>query len=296
MSGHLKLFRTRAGWVLETEKRRFALPSAPEGALTTREDLPEYLTALTGGEVPGDRSIPSGLPATGLPATGLPATGLPAMPPLEQQEVWAAGVTYFRSRTARMEESKAASGSSFYDLVYSAERPELFFKAAPWRVVGSGDTVRIRRDAQWSVPEPELVLLISPKGRILGYTAGNDMSSRDIEGENPLYLPQAKVYDGSCALGPALVVGADPIAPDTRIDLEIRRGGGTEFSGTTSVSEMKREFPTLVEYLYRETSFPNGCLLFTGTGIVPPDGFTLQAGDEILVTVGLAGTLRNIVG
>jgi 2-dehydro-3-deoxy-D-arabinonate dehydratase len=156
--------------------------------------------------------------------------------------------------------------------------------------------VRIRRDAQWSVPEPELVLLISPKGRILGYTAGNDMSSRDIEGENPLYLPQAKVYDGSCALGPALVVGADPIAPDTRIELEIRRGGGTEFSGTTSVSEMKRDFPTLVEYLYRETSFPNGCLLFTGTGVVPPDGFTLQPGDQILVTVGFAGTLRNTVG
>jgi 2-dehydro-3-deoxy-D-arabinonate dehydratase len=306
MSGHLKLFRTRAGWVLETEKRRFALPSAPEGALTTREDLPEYLTALTGGEVPGDRSSPSGLPASGLPASGLPASGLPAsglpasglpaMPPLEQQEVWAAGVTYFRSRTARMEESKAASGSSFYDLVYSAERPELFFKAAPWRVVGSDDTVRIRRDAQWSVPEPELVLLISPKGRILGYTAGNDMSSRDIEGENPLYLPQAKVYDGSCALGPALVVGADPIAPGTRIEIEIRRGAATEFTGSTSVSEMKRDFPTLVEYLYRETSFPHGCLLFTGTGIVPPDGFTLQAGDEILVTVGLAGTLRNIVG
>jgi 2-dehydro-3-deoxy-D-arabinonate dehydratase len=299
MSGHLKLFRTRAGWVLETEKARFALPSEPEGALTTREDLPEYLAALTGREFPGNRSIPpsaAGLPATGLPATGLPATGLPAMPPLEQQEVWAAGVTYFRSRTARMEESKAASGSSFYDLVYNAERPELFFKAAPWRVVGSGDTVRIRRDAQWSVPEPELVLLISPKGRILGYTAGNDMSSRDIEGENPLYLPQAKVYDGSCAVGPALVVVAAPIAPDTRIDLEIRRGGGTEFSGSTSVSEMKRDFPTLVEYLYRETSFPNGCLLFTGTGVVPPDGFTLQPGDQILVTVGFAGTLRNSVG
>ena len=148
-------------------------------------------------------------------------------------------------------------------------------------------------DAQ---PVHVLVLLISPKGRILGYTAGNDMSSRDIEGENPLYLPQAKVYDGSCAVGPTFVVNADPIAPDTRIDLEIRRGAGTEFTGSTSVSEMKRDFPTLVEYLYRETSFPNGCLLFTGTGVVPPDGFTLQAGDEIFVTVGLAGTLHNTVG
>jgi 2-dehydro-3-deoxy-D-arabinonate dehydratase len=195
-----------------------------------------------------------------------------------------------------MEESKAASGSTFYDLVYNADRPELFFKAAPWRVVGSGATVRIRRDARWNVPEPELVLVISPKGRIVGYTAGNDMSSRDIEGENPLYLPQAKVYDGSCAIGPAIVVGANPIARDTRIDLEIRRGAATEFSGATTISEMKRDFDTLVEYLYRETSFPDGCLLFTGTGVVPPDGFTLQPGDDIRVTVGLAGTLRNTVG
>ncbi len=264
--------------MVETEKGRFTLPAEPDGALTSREDLPEYLAALTGREAPVYRADTA------------------ALPPLEKQEVWAAGVTYFRSRTARMEESKAASGSSFYDLVYNAERPELFFKAAPWRVVGSGGTVRIRRDARWSVPEPELVLLISPNGRILGYTAGNDMSSRDIEGENPLYLPQAKVYDGSCSLGPSIVVHADPIAPGTRIDIEIRRGAATEFTGSTSVSEMKRDFRTLVEYLYRETSFPNGCLLFTGTGVVPPDGFTLQPGDEILVTVGLAGTLRNTVG
>jgi 2-dehydro-3-deoxy-D-arabinonate dehydratase len=273
----MKLFRTGTGWILEREEGRFTLPVEPDGVLTAREDLPEYLTAFAGREPPVDPSDPP-------------------LAPIEKQEVWAAGVTYFRSRTARMEESRAASGSSFYDLVYNADRPELFFKAAAWRVVGPGGTVRIRRDARWSVPEPELVLLISPKGRILGYTAGNDMSSRDIEGENPLYLPQAKVYDGSCAVGPALVVTADPIAPGTPIDLEIRRGGGTEFTGSTSVSEMKRDFPTLVEYLYRETSFPHGCLLFTGTGVVPPDGFTLQPGDEIFVTVGLAGTLRNTVG
>ena len=279
----MNLLRTSNGWVLDTEKGRFALPSEPEGGLTTREDLPEYLAAFAGRAAPADRS-------------GAAASAPPALAPIEKQEVWAAGVTYFRSRTARMEESKAASGSSFYDLVYNADRPELFCKAAPWRVVGPGGTVRIRRDARWSVPEPELVLVVSPKGRILGYTAGNDMSSRDIEGENPLYLPQAKVYDGACALGPSIVVGADPIPPDTRIDVEIRRGGGTEFSGSTSVSEMKRDFQTLVEYLYRETSFPDGCLLFTGTGVVPPDGFTLQSGDEILVTVGLTGTLRNTVG
>lgn len=275
----MTLFRTRAGWVLETDKGRFVLPSEPDGALTAREDLPEYLASRAGLEAPAD---PSGAPVD--------------LAPIEHQEVWAAGVTYFRSRTARMEESKGASGSSFYDLVYNAERPELFFKAAPWRVVGPGAKVRIRGDARWSVPEPELVLLISPKGRILGYTGGNDMSSRDIEGENPLYLPQAKVYDGSCALGPAIVVGADPILPSVRIQLEIRRGARTEFAGGTSVAEMKRDFRTLVDYLYRETSFPNGCLLFTGTGVVPPDGFTLQLGDEILVTVGGAGTLHNTVG
>ncbi len=279
MPDFVKLFRTAAGWIVHTKEGHFGVPPQPTGALTAREDLPEYLAALASGTAPIDGSAPS-----------------PAMAPIESQEVWAAGVTYFRSRTARMEESKAASGSSFYDLVYTAERPELFFKAAAWRVVGSGGTVRIRRDARWNVPEPELVLVISPNGRILGYTGGNDMSSRDIEGENPLYLPQAKVYDGACAIGPAIVVGAEPIAPDTRIDLEVRRGATAEFAGSTSVAAMKRDFATLVEYLYRETSFPDGCLLFTGTGVVPPDGFTLQPGDEILVTVGFAGTLRNTVG
>jgi 2-dehydro-3-deoxy-D-arabinonate dehydratase len=279
MPDFVKLFRTAAGWMVHTEKGQFSVPAQPTRALTAREDLPEYLTALANRTAADDTADPS-----------------PAMAPIESQEVWAAGVTYFRSRTARMEESKAASGSSFYDLVYTAERPELFFKAAAWRVVGSGGTVRIRRDARWNVPEPELVLVISPNGRILGYTGGNDMSSRDIEGENPLYLPQAKVYDGSCAIGPTIVVCADLIPSDTRIDLEVRRRGAAEFAGSTSIAAMKRDFATLVEYLYRETSFPDGCLLFTGTGVVPPDSFTLQPGDEILVTVGLSGTLRNTVG
>ena len=204
-------------------------------------------------------------------------------------------MTYFRSRTARIEESKAATGGHFYDLVYNAERPELFFKAASWRVKGSGDNVRIRRDARWNVPEPELALLVSPTGRIIGYTAGNDMSSRDIEGENPLYLPQAKVYDGACALGPALLVSADPPARTTAIGLEIRRHGQTVFRGTSALSEMKRDLDGLVEYLFRETSFPDGCVLLTGTGVVPPDNFTLQPGDETVITIDGIGTLQNTV-
>jgi 2-dehydro-3-deoxy-D-arabinonate dehydratase len=217
------------------------------------------------------------------------------LPPIQKQEVWAAGVTYFRSRTARIEESLAATGGGFYDLVYNADRPELFFKAASWRVVGPGQTVRIRRDARWNVPEPELALLISPRGRIIGYTVGNDMSSRDIEGENPLYLPQAKVYDGSCALGPGILVSRDRLPASTTIQLEIRRNGAVCFQGSTTLAEIKRDFETLVEYLYRETSFPDGCMLLTGTGVVPPDDFTLQVGDQTSITIEGIGTLNNVV-
>jgi 2-dehydro-3-deoxy-D-arabinonate dehydratase len=216
-------------------------------------------------------------------------------PPIEKQEVWAAGVTYFRSRTARIEESRAATGGSFYDLVYNADRPELFFKSASWRVAGPGGTVRIRRDARWNVPEPELALLISPRGRIIGYTIGNDMSSRDIEGENPLYLPQAKIYDGSCALGPAIHVRPDPLPASTTIRLEIRRNGRICFAGSTTLAEIKRDFGTLVEYLYRETSFPDGCVLLTGTGVIPPDDFTLEVGDQTSITIDAIGTLHNVV-
>jgi 2-dehydro-3-deoxy-D-arabinonate dehydratase len=275
---HMKLLRTQSGWILETSDGRFRVPAAPVGALTTRDDLAASL-----------RSASATLP----PVEASALTHL--LPPIEHQEVWAAGVTYFRSRTARMEESKVAAGSHFYDLVYTADRPELFFKAASWRVVGTGRPVRIRRDATWSVPEPELALLISPSGRILGYTAGNDMSSRDIEGENPLYLPQAKVYDGACALGPALVISEEPPPSSTQIHLEIRRRQQTAFAASTTLSAMKRELRTLVDYLYRETSFPNGCILLTGTGVVPPDDFTLERGDEILITVDNVGTLHNLV-
>jgi 2-dehydro-3-deoxy-D-arabinonate dehydratase len=273
----LKLFRSPEGWVVEApDGRRLALPEHTV-ALSSRDDLPEYLA----GSLDSLAAAPAALDRL--------------RPPIDEQEVWAAGVTYFRSRTARMEESKAASGSSFYDLVYTAPRPELFFKAAAWRVIGPGGTVRIRRDATWNVPEPELALVISPKGRIVGYTAGNDMSSRDIEGENPLYLPQAKIYDGACALGPAILVSTEPISADTRIHLAVRRSGATAFGGSTTLAALKRDPQSLVDYLYRETSFPNGCILLTGTGIVPPDDFTLQPGDEVAVTIDGIGTLTNTV-
>jgi 2-dehydro-3-deoxy-D-arabinonate dehydratase len=229
-------------------------------------------------------------------STGLPAD-LPAQPaaPIGTQEVWAAGVTYLRSRTARMEESKDAGGGTFYDKVYQAERPELFFKGTPHRVAGPGTAVRIRGDSKWNVPEPELTLAINSGGRIFGYTIGNDMSSRDIEGENPLYLPQAKVYDRSTALGPCLLVTADPLPPSTTIGIEIRREGLVAFAGATQISQIKRTFAELAGFLFRDNSFPRGAYLMTGTGIVPPDSFTLRGGDEIRITIEPIGTLVNTV-
>jgi 2-dehydro-3-deoxy-D-arabinonate dehydratase len=218
------------------------------------------------------------------------------LPPIDQQEVWAAGVTYFRSRAARMEESKSSGGGDFYDRVYTAERPELFFKATPHRVVGHGQKVAIRKDATWSVPEPELVLLVNPRGKIVGYTVGNDMSSRDIEGENPLYLPQAKVYNRSCALGPGILISNDALPATTKIQLEIKRAGEVAFSGATDLTQLKRDPQQLVDYLYRENVFPHGTFLLTGTGVVPPDSFTLHHGDEIRISIDGIGTLVNSVG
>jgi 2-dehydro-3-deoxy-D-arabinonate dehydratase len=227
-------------------------------------------------------------------AAALPAASVKFLPPLDDQEVWAAGVTYKRSKVAREQES--AGAARFYDLVYTAERPELFFKAPAWRVVAPGEPVRVRRDAKWSVPEPELALVVSPTMRIVGYTIGNDMSSRDIEGENPLYLPQAKFYDGSCAVGPAVSLAGDFPPPErVSIRLTIRRGDGVAFAGGTGLSAMARTFADLVSWLGRETSFPNGVVLLTGTGIVPPDDFTLAAGDEIIIEVDGVGKLVNRV-
>jgi 2-dehydro-3-deoxy-D-arabinonate dehydratase len=215
--------------------------------------------------------------------------------PIQNQEVWAAGVTYLRSKTARMDEARDSGGGDFYDRVYDAERPELFFKATPQRVAGPGQRVRIRDDSVWNVPEPELTLAIASSGEIFGFSIGNDMSSRDIEGQNPLYLTQAKVYAGSAALGPCLVVAADLPGAETRIEITIERGGATEFAGSTDLGQMKRPLPLLADYLYRENSFPYGAYLMTGTGIVPPDSFTLEHGDEIRITIEPVGTLVNVV-
>ncbi len=217
------------------------------------------------------------------------------LPPIGNQEIWGAGVTYMRSREARMEESKDAGGGDFYARVYEAERPELFFKATAYRTVGSGDAVRIRKDSKWNVPEPELTLFICSKGTIEGYTIGNDMSSRDIEGKNPLSLPQAKSYNGSVAIGPCLYVPESPIHPDTMIKLEILRTESIVFAGEISINRMKRKHVELVEFLFRETSFPNGTYLMTGTGIIPPDDFTLNVDDEIRITIDNIGTLINTV-
>jgi 2-dehydro-3-deoxy-D-arabinonate dehydratase len=216
--------------------------------------------------------------------------------PVLNQEVWASGVTYYRSRDARMEESKEAKGSDFYQKVYEAARPELFFKSPGYRVVGPEGTVRIRKDSKWNVPEPELTLFICTAGTIEGYTIGNDMSSRDIEGENPLYLPQAKTYDGSAALGPCLFVPEKSIVPSTRISLEIVRHSTIVFSDQISIDQMKRTHTVLVDYLMSELTFYNGVYLMTGTGIVPPNTFTLNIGDEVSISIEGIGTLRNTVG
>ena len=211
--------------------------------------------------------------------------------PLDAQEVWAAGVTYLRSREAREEESNKIG---IYDKVYDAARPEIFLKATPHRVVGPHDLIRARADATWSVPEPELTVLISPDLQIIRYTAGNDVSSRDIEGENPLYLPQAKIYLRSCALGPAITLATDLSGP-ADIALTIRRAGEVVFEGSISTGQMKRPISELVAYLGRENEFPNGVFLMTGTGLVPPDGYTLQSGDVVEIRIEGIGRLVNVV-
>jgi 2-dehydro-3-deoxy-D-arabinonate dehydratase len=275
----VRLFRTKTGCVVESDWRYFRLNGQDWDALLAEENLIATLSRLIAGKQS---------------AAGFHEADLLA--PIGQQEVWAAGVTYYRSRGARMEESKDAGGGSFYDRVYSAERPELFFKSTASRTVGQGGKVRIRADSKWNVPEPELTLLVSPTGRITGYTIGNDMSSRDIEGENPLYLPQAKVYSGSCALGPGILVSEGPLTPSTEIAIKILREGSVAFEGQVALTELKRDPRTLVEYLFRDNVFPNGCFLMTGTGIVPDSSFTLASGDLIRITIEPIGTLENVVG
>lgn len=272
------LYRTANQLLVEENGSFYRLDETSLDALIALNDLYVHLSSIIAVRTPEDLTAPPNLEA-----------------PIENQEVWAAGVTYFRSRSARIEESKDAGGGDFYDRVYTAERPELFFKALAHKVAGPNSEVRIRRDAKWSVPEPELALLVNPRGQIIGYTIGNDMSSRDVEGANPLYLPQAKVYDRSCALGPGILIQPHSMPPSTRIRMEILRSANTEFSASVALTELKREPATLVEYLFRDQSFPCGCFLLTGTGIVPPDSFTLQSGDEIRISIDSIGTLVNQV-
>ena len=272
------LYRTTDGLFVEQDGRFYRVFAESLDALVVLDDLQGFLSSVVdkGDAVPHvDTSK--------------------LLAPIGSQEVWASGVTYHRSRSARMEESKAAGGGDFYDRVYSAERPELFFKAVAHKVVGPNGKVRIRRDATWSVPEPELTLLVNPSAQIIGYTIGNDMSSRDIEGLNPLYLPQAKVYDQSCSLGPGILIRNEPLPSSTCIRLDILRSEESGFSATITLEELKRSPATLVEYLFRDQSFPWGCFLLTGTGIVPPDSFTLQRADEIRITIDKIGTLVNSV-
>ncbi|MHA8106129.1 fumarylacetoacetate hydrolase family protein [Aquirufa sp. 5-AUSEE-100C1] len=215
--------------------------------------------------------------------------------PIDSQEIWAAGVTYLRSKVARMEESKESGGDTFYDKVYDAQRPEIFYKGNKLRAVGHQGLVRIRKDSAWNVPEPELTLFINKHHQIAGYLIGNDMSSRDIEGENPLYLPQAKVYDASAGIGPCLLVTDQALAPETGISMRIYRDQQEVFQGATQISQMKRTHTELAEYLTREMSFPQGAYLMTGTCIVPDPPFTLQAHDEIHIQIEPIGTLIQTV-
>jgi 2-dehydro-3-deoxy-D-arabinonate dehydratase len=274
----LILYRTAEAIFVEQNGKAYRLAETSLDALIAYDDLHGYLSAQTTNSDPTNEPIEEKLLA-----------------PIGNQEVWASGVTYYSSRRARIAESKDAGGGDFYDRVYTAERPELFFKAVAHKVAGPNSHVKIRRDATWSVPEPELTLLINPRGQIIGYTVGNDMSSRDIEGTNPLYLPQAKVYDRSCALGPGLLIRNSPMPTTTQIKLDILRSNQITFSGTTTLAELKRDPATLVEYLFRDHSFPHGCFLLTGTGIVPPDSFTLQSEDQINITIDGIGTLTNSV-
>lgn len=274
------LYRTSDGPVFTVDGQAHALPATTDwDELLNLDDLPGHLRRQARGAVPARP----------------PDATTRLLRPLVSQEVWAAGVTYFRSRTARMEESKDAGGGTFYDRVYSAERPELFFKASPHRVADPGGVMRLRRDSSWLVPEPELALFVNRRNQLAGYTIGNDLSCRDIEGENPLYLPQAKVWDGSAALGPGLLVQETPLPRETRIALEIRRDGARVAGGETTLAQLKRSAQELIGYLTRECSFPHGVFLLTGTGIVPPDDFSLRAGDAIHIRIDPIGELVNRV-
>lgn len=277
----MKLYNTPAGIVLVWKDKAYDIFEGWD-ELVNRDSLYSYLLTITNNTSP-------------IKDVDIKSIGIDVLAPIESQEVWAAGVTYLRSREARMEESKQSGGADFYQKVYDADRPELFFKALPHRVVGNGDEVNIRRDSVWNVPEPELTLFINSKGNIQGYTIGNDMSSRSIEGENPLYLPQAKSYEKSAALGPCLWVPENPISPKTAVSISILRNSETVFSGSILLSQMKRTLTELSSWLFRECDFKKGVYLMTGTGIVPPDHFTLAVGDKIIISIEGIGQLENSV-
>ena len=277
----MKIYNTKKGIVIDDNGQLFLSKTSDWDAFVNRQQL---FAAIS-------QEIKNLQPDAGLAS----AISNELLKPIANQEVWASGVTYFRSRSARIEESKDAGGGTFYDRVYNAERPELFFKAPAYRTVGSGADVRIRKDSKWNVPEPELTLFVCSAGTIEGYTCGNDMSSRDIEGENPLYLPQAKSYNGACAIGPCLLVSESPIKVDSKIGIEIVRNGSAVFAEEISIDQMKRKHTELVGYLTMELDFEFGAYLMTGTGIIPADEFTLNVGDIVKITIEGIGTLENTV-
>lgn len=272
----MKLFKTSSGIILQKENNNYLL-NDDWNDLINHENLFQFLSDQNNNQIDVDWS------------------NTKILAPISKQEVWAAGVTYLRSRDARMEESKDAGGADFYSKVYNAERPELFFKALPHRVAAHNEEVFIRKDSKWNVPEPELTLFINSKGKIAGYTIGNDMSSRDIEGENPLYLPQAKVYERSASLGPCLYICENEISLETTISINIKRESKNVFEGSIQLNRMKRKFTELAEYLFREMEFEHGCFLMTGTGIVPPNDFTLAQNDAVEISIEGIGMLRNVV-
>jgi 2-dehydro-3-deoxy-D-arabinonate dehydratase len=276
----MKIFRVKSGIVIQHDSGYYLLQHEPWDQFINDDALFSKVTAII-----AKRKVTPGCDAL------LEAE---LLPPIHSQEIWAAGVTYYRSKVGRQEESKTTGGADFYARVYEAERPEIFFKNTPHRVVGHGQQVRIRKDSTWNVPEPELTLMVTSSGKIVGYTIGNDMSSRSIEGENPLYLPQAKSYDGSASVGPCILVSENQLPPETVIGIEIVRKQKV-FEGTVLVSQIKRSLEELVGFLFRESSFPNGCLFMTGTGIVPPNDFTLESKDQIIITIDPIGKLVNTV-
>lgn len=277
----MKLYKTKKGFVIQKDDSYYLVNDESWDDFVNDDGLYSKMQTITQTNAPTEE------------AKKLIESDI--QPPIQSQEIWACGVTYFRSKVGRQEESKNSGGSDFYARVYEADRPEIFFKATAARTVGHGEKVKIRKDSTWDVPEPELTLAVTSSGKIVGYTVGNDMSSRSIEGENPLYLPQAKTYDGSAAVGPCIYVPENPIPPETKIKMNILREGKTVFEGETAINQIKRKLEDLVSYLYRETSFPNGCLIMTGTGIVPSSDFTLKSGDEIRITIEHIGTLVNEV-